>query len=383
MIVPWLLAAALGASSAWAETAPPRISDSLVQIGIVQRAASIILRAHGNFSVIDQKTGETHDLRDREPYAVEARPGTIRFGPFLFLGQVRLLPKSSEDYVEVGSGKFHGSLLLRPNSDSTLTLVQETGIEEYLYGVLAKEMSPEWPAEALKAQAVVSRTFTLGNLGKFGRSGFDLSTDDRSQVYGGLEVRAPRATAAVKATEGQVLYYEGKILKAYFHACCGGATSNVGAIWGNSERAEKPVRGVRDRWCGDSPHMEWTAYFSFVDILAALNRNGRFAAKLKGIGRGKTDASGHLKTLKFYTEGGTQELRASDFRNWMGSGDLKSTNIVRITRRRRGYEFSGRGFGHGVGLCQWGARAMADKGKTYEQILEHYFPGAEVRTLDE
>ncbi|MBI4349776.1 MAG: SpoIID/LytB domain-containing protein [Elusimicrobia bacterium] len=374
----------LAAGPARAEAAP-RISDSIIQIGIVQKAPSVVLRAYGGFSVVDQKTGETHELKDREDYAVEAGRGALRFGPYRFLGQVRLIPKSAEDFVQIGeprvgapAGRYHGSLLVRHDSDATLTVVQETGIEEYLYGVLAKEMSPEWEPEALKAQAVVSRTFTLTNLGKFGRAGFDFSVDQRSQVYAGLDSRDERATAAVRATQGEVLFHQGKVVKAFFHACCGGATSNVGATWGNGEKAERPVRGVKDRWCSASPHMEWTAYFTFADILHAINRHGKMALRLKGIGRGAEDATGRLKTIKLFTDAGTVVVRANEFRNWMGSTDLKSAFIERITRRKKGYAFSGRGFGHGVGLCQWGAQAMALKGKSYREILEHYFPGADV-----
>lgn len=362
--------------------APQRISDSIVQIGIVQKAHSLRLRAHGKFQVVDQKTGETHDLRHREVYPIEARPGTLHFGPFLFLGPARLLPKAPEDFVELGSARYHGSLLVRPNPDSTLTVVQETGIEEYLYGVLPKEMSPDWPEEALKAQAVVARTFTLGNLGKFERSGFDLSVDERSQVYAGLDAHDERASRAVRATDAEALHYQGELLRAFFHSCCGGATTSSSQVWGG-DPAQRPDRGVRDRWCHASPHTSWTAYLPFDRILDALNRNGKTATRLKGIGRGKEDSTGRLRTLKFFTDGGDFVVRANDFRRWTGSGDLKSTRITRITRRRSGYAFAGKGFGHGAGLCQWGAKAMAEKGKTYRQILEHYFPGAELRKRED
>lgn len=377
------LLAALALATGLAESAPPRISDSIVQIGVIPKATTLTFRLHGGFQVIDQKTGESHDLDRGQAYHVEAGRGALHFGPFLFLGQVRLIPKSAEDYLEVGSGRFHGSLLVKPNKDATMTVIQETGIEEYLYGVLGKEMGADWPAEALKAQAVVARTFTLSNLGKFAGSGFDLSVDQRSQVYGDLDGRDPKTTAAVEATGGEVLYHKGRVLKAFFHACCGGATSSVGAIWGDSEKAERPSRGVKDRWCKISPHMKWRAYFAFDDILNALNRNGRMVMKLKSLGRGKEDASGRLKTIRFHTDAGSFDVRADHFRNWMGSAELKSTYISRITRRSRGYELHGRGFGHGAGLCQWGARGMAQKGKSYRQILEHYFPGAEVRKRDD
>lgn len=381
-----MIAAFLVLPGMWAPRAmarAPRISDSLVQIGIVHEAAGLVLRAHGVFSLIDQRTGEARLIPDGEEFPVEAQPGALHFGPYRFLGPVRLLPRSRDSYMLVAGSRYEGSLLVKANANRTVTVVQETGIEDYLYGVLAKEMSPEWPEEALKAQAVVARTFALANLGKFEAAGFDFTADERSQAYAGMEGRDKRATAAVEATEGQVLYYKGKVLKAFFHSCCGGRTSNVGAIWGSSEKADKPVRGVKDPWCAASPHMNWTAYVATDDILAALNEHDRYASKIKGIARGKADPSGHLKTLRFYTKQGTLEIRANDFRNWIGSTEFKSTNITRIVPRRKGYEFSGHGYGHGVGLCQYGAKEMAARGKGYRQILDHYFPGAEIRKRDD
>ncbi|MBI5200102.1 MAG: hypothetical protein HY925_00830, partial [Elusimicrobia bacterium] len=168
------LLVALALATGAAESSP-RISDSIVQIGVVPKASALTFRLHGLFQVVDQKTGESHDLDSSQVYDVEAGRGALHFGPFLFLGQVRLIPKSADDFLEIGASRYHGSLLVKPNKDATMTVVQETGIEEYLYGVLPKEMGAEWPAEALKAQAVVARTFALNNLGKFGSAGFDLS----------------------------------------------------------------------------------------------------------------------------------------------------------------------------------------------------------------
>ncbi len=308
----------------------------------------------------------------------------LRFGPFDFEGQVRLSPETASGYVELGPRKYGGSLIIRADRDSTLTVVQETGLEEYLSGVLPVEMSPEWPVEALKAQAVVARTFALGNLGKFQRSGFDFSDDARSQVYAGLDRQDPRTTAAVRETEGEVLAWRGKPLKVFFHSCCGGHSADVATVWGSAEKTPPPGRGVRDRTCEASPHYSWTAYFSNEAILAALQGHGILVTSLRGISVGRRDrASGYAKTLRLTAGRRVIELRANDFRNWIGSTELRSTKILRIARRKHGYQFEGSGYGHGVGLCQWGARLQADRGKDYRQILKFYFPGAEIRKRDD
>ena len=363
---------------------PGRISDSLIQIGIIQRANRLFLRPEGTFSITDQKTGKSHMLEDSVEYALTSEAGRgLVFGPYQFQGQVRLAPQYPKDFIRVQKKKYRGNLVVRPNADSTLTVIEELGLEEYLYGVLPSEMSPDWPLEALKAQAVVARTFALGNLGKYRASGFDLSDDSDSQVYADLDTHSASAIEAVEKTNNQVLYWKDRLLPAFFHSTCGGHTSSRGAIWGEAATTERPLRGVSDRYCAGSPHYEWTIYIAELDIIGALQRHKLPVAKLKDIRMGARDGSGFLKTLKLSVAGSTLQIKANDFRKWMGNTDFKSTKILKIVKRRVGYQFTGRGFGHGVGLCQYGAKGMAERGKNYQQILKYYFPGADlVRRLD-
>ena len=244
-------------------------------------------------------------------------------------------------------------------------------------------MSPSWPPEALKAQAVVARTFALANLGKYHASGFDLSDDSLSQGYGDLDRESAPATEAVRSTRGQVLWWGGSLLPAFFHSCCGGHTLSSAEAWGGGTSAPKPLRGVGDRWCRESPHAAWTAYFSDEDLLSALQRHGVLAASLHGIRLGRRTGSGHLRDLRLALDDEVRDVRADDLRKWLGSGELKSTKIARVIKKKHGYVFLGRGFGHGVGLCQWGAKSMAEHGKTYRQILKAYFPGADLHVRDD
>lgn len=370
------LAAGLAASAAFADGRLPRVSDSIIQVGIVHGAPSLTLRPEGDFSVLEQGTGRTFSLEPRD-YTLDGRAGSgIAFGRWRLHGRLRLLPNGPGDGVRVGGKRYRGNLSVLRNADGTLTVVEELGIEEYLYGVLPAEMSPDWPMEALKAQAVVARSFALNNLGKFQSSGFDLSGDTRSQAYTDAGRRYSSVQKAVDSTEGELLSWRGKPLQAYFHSCCGGRTSSASAIWGSEEGQPRPLRGVSDRACGASPHYQWSAYFADEDVLSALRRHRIPVARIRNIRVGRRDSSGYAKTLLLSADRTTLELRANDFRNWLGNSELKSTHIVRIKRMRRGFAFAGRGFGHGVGLCQWGARALARRGYDYRRILAHYFPGA-------
>lgn len=356
-----------------------RVSDSIIQIGIIQRANRLLLRPEGTFSITDQKNGNSHVLENSLDYPLTIdRSRKLRVGPYQFQGQVRLAPRDADDYIRVDRKKYRGNLVVRPNPDATFTVIEELGIEEYLYGVLPAEMSHTWPMEALKAQAVVARTFALNNLGKFKDHGFDLSDDSRSQVYADIDNHAATSMQAVDATERQILYYKGDLLPVYFHSTCGGHTTSQGAMWGGDSAPVRPLRGVSDRWCSASPHTEWSVYIPEIDIINSLSRRRFRVAKLRSISVGRRDRAGYAQTLRLNLGGETIEIRANDFRNFIGNTDLKSTKITRIKKRRIGYQFEGRGFGHGVGLCQYGAKAMAERGKNYRQILAHYFPGADL-----
>ncbi|MFH2204665.1 MAG: SpoIID/LytB domain-containing protein [Elusimicrobiota bacterium] len=373
----------LPAPSAAPEAAPlpTRITESIIAVGIVHRAANLLLRPIGNFSVIDQSTGELQKLKHGTQYLVEADESQrLIIGKHLFFGPTRLLPGQPGEHVLIENRKYRGNILLQPNKDATVTAIDEMGIEEYLLGVLPKEMNPEWPLEALKAQAVVARTFALNNLGKFSTSGYDLSDDSFSQIYSGLEVESERVQRAVRETAGQVLAWNGKRLEVYFHSTCGGHTIDPATAWGTelSSRPPKPLRGVRDRYCRYSPSYQWETHLASDDILRHLDRHGISAARLTDIRVGRERKHGHASALELKLDGKWKKLSTHRFRLWVNPAELKSTHIRAITRQRNGFLFKGRGYGHGVGLCQWGARVQAVKGRGYRKILEHYFPGASI-----
>jgi stage II sporulation protein D len=362
------------AASAWA-AAPARLSDSIIQVGLASRASRVSLRPEGEFSAVDLASGERRPLvRGKTVEASSDRQGRVSLGGVRFSGAVRLLPGRVEDSVYLGERRYRGNVILKPGGDATVTVVNELGIEEYLYGVLAREMSPDWPLEALKAQAVVARTWALNNLGKFADLGFDLSDDARSQIYSGLDGESERSRRAVRETSGEILLWRGRPLDAFFHSCCGGHTAPASAVWGGAD--PRPLRGVPDRYCSDSPYFQWSAFLSARAVAAALRGMGFDVPSVDSLTPGRRDGSGYLRDLRVRAGRRTLRLRASDLRNAMAS--VKSAQIWRIIRRKGGFELVGRGFGHGVGLCQWGARGLASRGRGYRDILEHYFPGAEV-----
>ena len=377
---------ALAAGALGAGPAEERRADRLVAVALFAKTPAVAFTPMGSFRAVDQSTGELAALVAGREYKVEAERGKdgktrLLFGPHLFGGAARLLPGKPDEFVAIGERRYRGNLLFRPNADGTVTVVDELGLEEYLFGVLPHEMSPDWPLEALKAQAVVSRTYALARLGKGADAAFDLTDDAYNQVYTGVTTESEHVRAAVRATAGRVLTYAGNPLPGYFHSTCGGHTAGAADVWGGPD--PKPLRGVRDSWCKVSPHYRWDAYFRKEDILAALNRNGFPAGRLEDLREGDRGSAGWLTNVRVKTDRGWRRVPANKFRLWLGPRELKSVRFDSIRRRKKGFEFEGRGYGHGVGLCQWGARAQADDGRTAEQIIAHYFPGASVTRMKE
>ncbi|MFH1618711.1 MAG: SpoIID/LytB domain-containing protein, partial [bacterium] len=280
-------------------------SAGIIRVAIVRNASGAVLHAIGRVNAVDMVNGEKFLLQPDTDY--DAGPqddGRLGIGNISLNPIVRLSPAGDGDSLKINGRIYRGSLVLRCNTSRTLTIVEELGIEEYLYGVLPLEMSPTWPLEALKAQAVAARTFALKTMGKFKEEGFDITADANSQVYGGSGFDDPRILEAVNATAGEILTWKGSPSAAYFHACCGGHTASASSAWNMSP--VKPLSGVTDPYCRKSPHYSWKTYVRTADLLATLQKNGSTALKLRGVRIAKRDSSGRIKQLKFVTEQGSQ-----------------------------------------------------------------------------
>lgn len=365
-----------------AATAPAKPSDRLIQIGIVPSTDQLDFVPEGRYSVVDLE-GKTHELTPNRTYTFIAKDGGLSLIDWTLPGEVRLTPDKVWADVKIGERRYHGTLIVRANEGDTVTAIEELGIEEYLLGVLPHEMDPDWPLEALKAQAVVARTFAYTQMGKYRKSGFDLTSDTRSQVYGGLGDDPPLVRKAVEETRGEVLGYKGEILNVFYHSCCGGHTADEGTVWKLSGPTPKPLRGVKDKYCQASPHYRWKVFVAYDRLLSALQRKHMIGGKLRRFEIGARSAAGYVRTFIARVGDDTLKVQANELRLAVGALDLRSTRISRIVKEKGGVEFVGAGSGHGVGLCQWGTKIQAQRGRRYEQILKFYFPGSTLSVIDE
>jgi len=261
-------------------------------------------------------------------------------------------------------------------------VTRELPLEEYLAGVLAGEASIENEIEALKAQAVVSRTFALKNPGRHAQEGYDFCSTTHCQRFVLAKTKSARNAAARRAVEetvGEILQDQSRqVVDAYFHAACGGVTANIETLWGAP--APPYLRGVRDDFCATMPHRRWNQTISAADLLRALQSDERanVGAKLDSITVSKRDATGRAEMIT--VDGARRRtLRGWDFKLIVGRAlgwQMIKSSRFEVARAGGDFVFRGSGFGHGLGLCQEGAHVMARRGMNYRQILNHYFPGA-------
>ncbi len=310
-----------------------------------------------------------------------------------------------QEYIEVQNKPYRGSISFLPDSSNKLTVINTLLIEEYIYGVVAKEMPATWNKEALKAQAVAARNYAVKNLNKYKSLGFDLSTTQNSQVYGGVAGEHINTTKAVDETRGILAYYNGDIADLFYHSSSGGKTENSENVWSNSVPY---LRGVEDSFSLGSPNDYWEYKISKADVEKLLKNKSKNIGKLSGIRIDKVSENGRVLKLTFVGDKGETSIEKESIRAFFGYSNLKSTwftinsqtakindsynsalddlqlflntnnygSSATITSQE--YVFQGKGYGHGLGMSQYGAKKMADSGYSFDQILKYYFRGIDV-----
>jgi stage II sporulation protein D len=281
---------------------------------------------------------------------------------------------------------YRGRVLIAAR-DGVLALVNDVELGDYLRGVLPAEIPASFHEEALKAQAIAARTYTVANMRKHKAQGYDLCDQPHCQAYLGVEGEDPRLDAAVTATAGLIVTYEGKPIHAVYHDTCGGRTAGNETAWQGSAplpylRPVSDCEGDVPR-CAQSPNATWTRQVSQAKLGTALARFGVKGA-VTGIEAAKCDANRRPEEYRVRSDGGETVILAGVLRSTVNSAlgwnTLPSADFQAAANGDT-IVFAGRGNGHGVGLCQWGANAMAQEGKTAEEILKHYYTGVTVQVM--
>ncbi len=345
-------------------------------------------------------------------------------------GQYPQFASNKEIYVDLGERQYRGRIEIGTYGNSKLKTVSIVELEEYLYSVVSCEMSASWHMEALKAQAVCARSYAVCSTGYGGSTNIDtpytISDTSASQVYRGYGSEHERCVDAVNATKGELVYYKGEPVRAYYSSTSGGSTENVEDVWGYPKGY---LRQVSDIYELDPELGPWIKTFTANQIEQLLYENNIDIGNVKDIRPNVYTASGRVYSMEIVGDEGRYTLSAEKIRMYFSlystkykvvkygdnpdyvaiasstkvtakdigdsyiiSGDGISrkasqtidqyvvlsadnlTNYPRITPDNNNtYYLAGMGYGHGVGLSQSGTKGMAENGFTYREILQHYF----------
>lgn len=286
---------------------------------------------------------------------------------------LRSLKIVSPGFVQVNGKGYRGTLEIYP-SEKGLLVIDEILLEEYLVGLINCEISSQWPMEAVKAQAVVARTFALYQKQSRKNLLYHLESTVYDQVYGGSDIEDSRAARAVEETHGEVVSYNGKIIQAFFHSSCGGHTEASENVWS----LKVPyLRGVECTYCMKTPSVLWEQSLSPQKIASLLRAAGYRVAGLENILVKSRYPSGRIEYLDLVSADRIVTIPAVAFRKIIGYGVIRSTDFE-VKLIDDAFVFIGVGYGHGVGLCQWGAKQRAEEGFSYREILSYYYPGTRV-----
>ena len=283
----------------------------------------------------------------------------------------------AEQPVRLNGREYTGTIEILRSGDA-LVVVNELPLDDYLAGVLRAEVSERWPAEMLRAQAIVSRTYAAYHRQLNAGKPFHVIASTAHQQYFGRVPPGSPIHEAVRGTAGQVLRLAGELFPAFYHTESGGVTEDPRTVF--AARNMIGLRPVRCAFVTESPHFYWQLELSLAELAEVLRRAGLALGAVVSV-----DVAERTETLRALTvvvEGTSDvaRLRGNDFRRIIGYDRLKST-LFAVTTAGERVRFSGRGYGHGVGMCQWCAKTMAEHGQTAEEIVAFFYPGSILSTL--
>jgi stage II sporulation protein D len=360
-----------------AASALPAPAGSMIRVALIENARAVEVR--GDDIQVSAVAGCP---RCRPPAHVGgeviravSRDGGVEIDGAHFGRGARL---RSERAIRLNGREYAGTLEILKNGDG-LAVVNELPLEDYVAGSLKAEVGEKWPIEALRAQAIVARTYAAYHRQLNAAKPYHIVASTANQQYVGRVPGSSSLWDAVRDTAGQVLLWEGELFPAFYHTDDGGYTEEPRAVF-----VSRNMPGLKPVKCEIStgPHFYWNLDLKLAELSELLRRGGVSVGSVTGLD--VVERSQTLRVVEVVARGtrGTARLRGSDFRRLVGYDTLKST-LFAVAVDGEYARFSGRGWGHGVGMCQWGAKGMAEQGSTAARILAYYYAGATLSTLSE
>ena len=351
-------------------------------IGLMENQSDVLIKISSGHAICQTEEKSIKKLTPNSNLVVSVKNQTLALDGKSVRGKnLEILPESSKIsdlQVSINGKPYHGrvKIILR---GSTFTVINEIQTEDYLKGVISKEMPEGWPLEAQKAQAIAARTFALKNRKRHQSEGFDLCTSTHCQTYAGIAGETSAGNQAVNDTYGEVLEYQGKLIDAVFHTDSGGMTENSENVW---ETKIPYLRAAREKRTRTQPwEKKWdiSSFSSKINFPARLGALKKVSLSPLTIGKSADDrgASGRVKQVNFIGAKGQITLSGNQLRSLLG---LNST-LFDIKLDKNTVTITGYGMGHGLGLSQWGARDWAAAGEDDAKILARYYANSQIKKL--
>lgn len=408
---------------------PPEDTPNMIRVHLFTSKSVTVYPCSGELSVFVQ---DEENFKSSEPIIFKAEEDCISFGKY----KSDSFKITSPTYIKIGSNKYRGDIFVVFNKKNSLFVINKLGIEDYLYGVVGSEMPASWNVEALKAQSVAARTYSAVKKKSPRNKYFDLFSTVMDQVYTGCSGESPNVIVAVSETAGEILTYEGNPINCYFYSSCDGKTSPCENVFSSS-----PVPYLVSRDCPYCMKSDWSYTITRNELSRLLREKKIINGELYSIKIVKQDESGRAALVKLITSTGNKIIRGAELRLIIGAGKQKSTKYtiseIPLTKAQKiallekvkaeskndipaesvinldseinsilrivnlislpvslntnneefsdsavySFTFEGSGWGHGVGMCQWGAYGLAKNGYTYDKILENYYPNTVLEQL--
>jgi len=346
----------------------PVVSDSTIRVLIQDASEKATIRSENTIKVMDSFSGKgVVTVKKTNPFV------TINNVEFNH-AQCRI---EAEGGIVILDGRQYRGAFHIIAGENGVQIINHLPLEQYLYGVIPREMSPIWPKSALMAQAVASRTYALYIKSKSKDKPFDVVAATASQVYGGFDAEVNTSNQAVDLTQSQVMTHDGKLIVAYFHSSSGGYTEDAQNVWG----ADLPyLKAAPDRYSEYYPNNAWEYRLGYRDLKDRLNQYGLNIGKIQKLMFLNKTRSGRMRSINILSDNGSHILQSNAFRIKMDPTKLKST-LMSIESDANTLLIRGKGYGHGVGMSQWGAKRMAEEGMDYRKILKHYYKDVDIVVL--
>jgi stage II sporulation protein D len=373
-VTPRILYFFLGIVLSWVIPLPLAEGRDSIRVLILRDVSTVKVAAEG-LNLYDLKTGQPF-FKNRKYTALvfEREAG----GRVRLRGQNLSAPAFLVEWMgnplSINGRSYRDQLRVLPGPNRDLWVINVLPLEEYLVGLINFEISSQWPMEAVKAQVIAARTYAFYQRGNRAREPYDVDSGVSDQVYGGTGKEDARSRRAVEETRGELILHQGNAIFSVYSACCGGKTESGEYMWPG---VFPYLRSAECAYCLDSPHFLWNYSIDGERLASALGSGAVSGSRILGLEIEERSPSRRVLKLMIQAQNGRQLVSGKDFRRLLGYDQLRSTNFI-VKEKDGTFHFSGLGWGHGVGFCQWGAKGMAEAGMDHRAILNSYYRGVEI-----